>query len=390
MKTVSKTTKKAIKTADRTVKTTKQVVKTTEKVSKRAIQMAKTTAKATAKAIKVAVKATVTAIKAIIMATKALIAFLIAGGWIVVVIIIVICLIAMLVGSVFGIFFSSEDTGSTITINGEQQVITMNKIVSDLNNEFINKITQIQKDNPYDEYDIDSHRADWKDVLAVYTVNLSNGKNEADVVTLNDEKVSLLKDIFWKMNEVSFSKEEESHEEIKIGLTSTETITVTKVKLHIIVAGKTKDEMADQYNFNGEQRKQLNELTDSKYASMWSSVLYGSSVGSNNIVATAISQIGNVGGELYWSWYGFKSREEWCACFVSWCANECGYIEAGIIPKFAGCQAEGVNWFKTCGLWKEKDFTPKAGDIIFFDWADKDTGIRNGQADHVGIVEKTE
>ena len=116
---------------------------------------------------------------------------------------------------------------------------------------------------------------------------------------------------------------------------------------------------------------------------MWSSVIYGSSVGSNDIVAVAVAQIGNVGGQPYWSWYGFSSR-------VEWCANECGYIEAGIIPKFAGCQSEGVDWFKTCGLWKDRGFSPKAGDIIFFDWADKNTGIRNGQADHVGIVEKTE
>ena len=91
---------------------------------------------------------------------------------------------------------------------------------------------------------------------------------------------------------------------------------------------------------------------------MWSQVIYGSSVGSTDIVAVAESQLGNVGGEPYWSWYGFKSRVEWCATFVSWCANECGYIEAGIIPKFAGCQAEGVEWFKTCGLWKDGGYTP--------------------------------
>ena len=146
--------------------------------------MAKATAKATVKAIKVGIKATIAAIKAIIVATKALIAFLVAGGWIVVLIIIVVCLIAMLVSSIFGIFFSSEDTGSTITVNGQQQVVTMNQVIADLNTEFMNKITQIQKDNPYDEYDINSHRAEWKDVLAIYTVKLSNGNNEADVITL--------------------------------------------------------------------------------------------------------------------------------------------------------------------------------------------------------------
>ena len=83
----------------------------------------------------------------------------------------------------------------------------MNQIIADLNTEFINKITQIQKDNPYDEYDINSNRAEWKDVLAIYTVKLSNGNNEADVITLNDEKVNLLKEIFWEMNEISFTKD---------------------------------------------------------------------------------------------------------------------------------------------------------------------------------------
>ena len=60
---------------------------------------------------------------------------------------------------------------------------------------------------------------------------------------------------------------------------------------------------------------------------MWSAVIYGSSVGSNDIVKVALEQVGNVGGQPFWSWYGFGSRVEWCACFVSWCANQCGYNE---------------------------------------------------------------
>ena len=71
---------------------------------------------------------------------------------------------------------------------------------------------------------------------------------------------------------------------------------------------------------------------------------------------------------------------------MSWCANECGYIESGVIPKFAGCQLEGVEWFQACGLWKDEGYIPKTGDIIFFDWADK----HDGHSDHVGIVEKVE
>ena len=81
--------------------------------------------------------------------------------------------------------------------------------------------------------------------------------------------------------------------------------------------------------------------------------------------------------------YGFNSRVEWCACFVSWCANECGYIENGIIPKFAGC-IQGSEWFKERGQWQDGSFTPEAGHIIFFDWEG------DGLTDHVGIVERVE
>ena len=105
------------------------------------------------------------------------------------------------------------------------------------------------------------------------------------------------------------------------------------------------------------------------------------------IVEVARSQIGNVGGEPYWSWYGFTERVEWCACFVSWCANKCGYIRSGIIPKFSGC-INGVDWFKGRGQWIGNSFEPSSGMIIFFDWDDEDG--QDGNADHVGIVEKVE
>ena len=390
IKSAKNTAQKAIKTTENTLKTAQKTAKATTKASQKTAKMIKETAKAAARATRLAVKATIAAIKGIILATKALVAFLLAGGWVVVLIITVVCLIALLVSSVFGIFFASEDTGSTITAENIQQPVTMNKVIADLNKEFMDKITQIQKDNPYNEYDITSSRAEWKDILAVYSVKVNGGNNETDVITINDEKVKMLKDIFWEMNEITFTKDETTTEEVIIHLTWTERKTVTKVKLHITVKGKTVDEMADKYNFNAEQREQLAELTNEKYASMWNSVIYGSSIGSNDIVKVAESQIGNIGGQPYWSWYGFASRVEWCACFVSWCANECGYIDAGIIPKFAGCQAEGVEWFKTCGLWKDRGFAPKPGDIIFFDWADENIGVRNNSADHVGIVEKVE
>lgn len=99
----------------------------------------------------------------------------------------------------------------------------------------------------------------------------------------------------------------------------------------------------------------------------------------SNIVKVAESQLGNVGGEPYWSWYGYSCQVEWCACFVSWCANQCGYITLGEIPMFSYCPT-GVSWFKSHGLWQKAGTTPTAGDIIFFCWNG------NGSADHVGIV----
>lgn len=102
-------------------------------------------------------------------------------------------------------------------------------------------------------------------------------------------------------------------------------------------------------------------------------------IGNQAIVQIALAQEGN-SGDIYWLWYGFNSRVEWCACFVSWCASQCGYIESGIFPKFASC-AEGVAWFSTRGQFRDGSYLPAAGDLIFFDW-DND-----GSVDHVGIVE---
>ena len=102
-------------------------------------------------------------------------------------------------------------------------------------------------------------------------------------------------------------------------------------------------------------------------------------IGNQAIVQVAASQEGK-GGTTYWSWYGFGSRVEWCACFVSWCADQSGYIQSGAIPKFSLC-SDGVKWFESKGRFRDASYTPAAGDIIFFDWGN------NGTIDHVGIVE---
>ena len=108
------------------------------------------------------------------------------------------------------------------------------------------------------------------------------------------------------------------------------------------------------------------------------------------IVLVAKTQIGNEGGDKFWRWYGFTEHVEWCACFVSWCANECGYIDQEIIPKFSLC-TYGMNWFKERNQWYDRgeNYYPIVGDIIFFDWYDEN-GIQDGNCDHVGIVTRTD
>ena len=105
--------------------------------------------------------------------------------------------------------------------------------------------------------------------------------------------------------------------------------------------------------------------------------------GNAAMVAVAQSQIGNVGGAPYWSWWGLNYRVEWCAIFVSWCADQCGYLDAGVLPKMEGVRPY-VDWFIERGQWQDRDYEPSPGDIIFFDWEG------DGMADHVGIVEKVE
>ena len=105
--------------------------------------------------------------------------------------------------------------------------------------------------------------------------------------------------------------------------------------------------------------------------------------GNAAMVAVAQSQIGNVGGAPYWSWWGLDYRVEWCAIFVSWCADQCGYLDAGVLPKMEGVRPY-VDWFIERGQWQGRDYEPIPGDIIFFDWES------DGLADHVGIVEKVE
>lgn len=371
-RSVKETGKSAVKTAQRTVKTAKAAAKTAQK----AAQAARAAAKTAAAAAKATARAVAAAVKAIIAGTKALIAAIAAGGWVAVVVILVICVVAFIVGSGFGIFFSNESSGGP----------TMQSVVLEINTEYTAKLDEIKTQNPHDVVEISGARIDWPEVLAVYAVKTSSTQ---EVATIDDQKKAVLKSIFWDANTINHRTESREVTEVTVtvdedGNLVESTSTVTKDFLLITVSHKSADELAAQYGFNESQKQQLAELLLPENDSMWSAVLTGTE--GADMVSVALSQIGNTGGEPYWRWYGFTSRAEWCACFVSWCAEQCGYIQNGIIPKFAACTSQGMPWFKDRGLWQPGSYTPNPGDIIFFNWAEAD-GSRDGLADHVGIVE---
>ena len=291
--------KQVIKTQKEVIKSTEKVAKETVKASQRAKQVAVQTAKTTVKTTKAAAKATVSAIKEIIAATKALVSAIIAGGWVAVIVVVIICLIGLLCSSVFGIFLSSQKTSANS--------ITMNDVVAECNQEFSDKLQNLQDTNPHDDYVLEGSMASWKDVLLVYTVKQSNGVNQQDVMTINDSKKNTIKQIFWDMNELSSEVKTEMVTEQGIN-TNELPKQVEKKVLHIKISSKNVNDMKSKYSFNMTQNNQLAELSNDKYASLWNGVIYGStdsgeyvswrqggSSWSNIKIGNTNSTIGNIG-----------------------------------------------------------------------------------------------
>lgn len=280
-----KATKNTVKTTKSTAKATKKVAKESMKMAQRTVKLTRKAIKNTIKATKVAIKTTVKIIKAIIEATKALVSAIIAGGWVAVVIVVVICLIAMICSSVFGIFFANEKKDGEMTIN---------TVMLELNTEFSKKIEQKKEQHPNADYDIKYARANWQDVIAVYTVIISNGDYEVDVMTMDKDRAKTLKKVFWDMNEFNETVAKRL-EKVKVsdGRGGEREIEVVKETLHLTVRVKSIEEISNQYNLNQAQREQLDELMNKKYANNWSNLIYGA--GNGDIVKVAISQIGNIG-----------------------------------------------------------------------------------------------
>ena len=372
---------KSIKTAQRSAKAAQKTAQAAARTAQKAAQAARAAARAAAEGAKALAKAAIAVVKATIAIVKSLIAAIAAGGWVAVVVILAICLIAAILYSCYGIFFSGEDAGTGIT---------MQAAVAEINEEYGERLDKLKEENEHEVFRFSGSRAPWKDVLAVYAVKVNtDSENPQVVANLTEEKKELLRGVFWDMNTISHQIGRETITEIVVqtdekGNVAEKEQTVEKTVLTVSVTHKPAEEMAARYFFNPSQKAALTELLAPEFDTLWTGVLSGMISDGGDLVAVARSQVGNIGGEPYWSWYGFESHVEWCACFISWCADQCGYIDAGLFPKFAACTSQGVPWFQERGQWQDNTYTPNPGDLIFFNW-DQDEWV-----DHVGIVEKVE
>ena len=335
-----------------------------QKVSPKTVQRAKHAAKSAVQAMK---KATALVAKAAASLISALAG--IVGGGVPIAVLCLIFLVAAIAASPFGIFFSGQQTASTVTPQ---------EAIQQINREYMERLDSMRIGD-YDHVETIGHAPAWKDVMAVFACKTAGSEDGVDVTSFDTDRVNRLKAVFWDMT--SLSSQVETAE---IPAQDEGEEPSTEWNLSITITSKTAQEMGTAYSFSTNQNTQLTELLDPENNEYWMALLYGVHSADGEIVAVALSQVGNIGGYPYWLWYGFPAKVDWCACFVSWCANECGYIEAGIYPKFAGCTSGGMAWFQTHGQWMDGSYTPNPGDLIFFDWDG------SGDADHVGRVEKVE
>lgn len=269
IKTAQHTRKTTVKTAQQTAKAAKKTAEATAKSSKMAAQAARQAAQATYKATVVTAKAVAAAVKSAIAGIKALAAAIAAGGFVSVVIIIIICIIALIAGSCFGIFFIGEDTGSGMTLK---------TVISEINNEYEAKITEIKNSNTYDVLEM-SGSVVWPEVLSVYAVKIAGDPNDPqEVVSMDENKKQILTDIFWAMNAITYSTETKTENVVTEtgdgngNIVQTYT-TLTKTYLYVTVLHKTMGEIVDEYKFNEEQKECLTELLREKNKSSWKHII---------------------------------------------------------------------------------------------------------------------
>lgn len=284
---------KGIKGAQQTAANAQKAAKTTQQITQRM-----QAAKATVRGIRAAAHAVMAAFKAAVAAMQSLVAAILAGGWVAVVIILLICLIALVMGSSYGIFFGVETTGSGTSVS---------QAVRDLNREYADHLQQISESVSHDRQEMTSNDGNlsinWQEVLAVFSAKVSGASDGEQVAFLTDVQVDTLRDILWEMNDVSYSTHTESHE-VEVTTTNddgeeeTTTETVTETVLTITIMHKTATEMAGEYHFNSRQNEYLALMMQPDNQNLWAQLLGGLVAGGGQIITPDTDWVGT--GPLAW------------------------------------------------------------------------------------------
>ncbi len=271
---------KGIKGAQRTAAKTQKASKAAQQITQR-MQAA---AKVTVRGIREAAHAVMAALKAAVAAMQSFAAAILAGGWVAVVVILLICLIALVMGSSYGIFFGVESTGSGTSVS---------QAVRDLNQEYAEHLQQISEDVSHDRQEMTSNDGNlsinWQEVLAVFSAKVSGASDGEQVASLTDTQVDILRDILWEMNDVDYSTHTESRE-VEVTTTNddgeevTTIETVTETVLTITITHKTAVEMAGEYHFNSRQNEYLVLMMQPDNQNLWAQLLGGLVTGGGQII----------------------------------------------------------------------------------------------------------
>jgi hypothetical protein len=268
-KNIVKGTKTAVKGAKTTAKATVKGTKAAVKGTVKAAQLIKRAAIATVKFVKVAVKAIIAAAKATIAAIKGIIAAIAAGGWVAVLIIVIIVIVALVVGSVYAIFVSAEDSG-----------ITIYSVKSDLEREYHQRQAELIANCQYDILNYEGDIAAWDEMIAVYAVKLNLGDEPQEVATFDEDKAAELKAIFWDMNSISLRTETRTTTVIQNEIDAKGDIVEfqeekTIIILYLVTDSMSVEEISSKYNFSTKQNDMLKELLREDNAELWEELLSG-------------------------------------------------------------------------------------------------------------------
>lgn len=377
VKTAEQSSRAATKASEQAARTAQASAKATVKTAEKTAQAAMVAAKTAAETAKQAAEATAKAIKAIVAGTKALIEAIVAGGWISVMIV----LIVVMLGVAISLFGSGSGNSSYTPVSAEVEAYTpVIRLYAQQYGvgEYVELIKAIMMQESGGRGD-DPMQASESGYNTRYphspnTITDPEYSIDVGVQTIADSLRQADVESPIDMDNIKLALQGYNYGNGFISWARANYGGYTP-----IAAIEFSDMMAARMGWSGYGDKQYPAHVLRYYPIGRAFTV----VGNQAIVEVALTQVGNEGGEPYWSWWGLSYRVEWCAIFVSWCAEQCGYLDAGVLPKMEGVRPY-VDWFIQRDQWQDRDYKPIPGDIIFFDWES------DGLADHVGIVEKVE